>query len=225
MDQLRLTQLLCARICHDLITPVGAINNGFELLGPGLKNFDEEMSYLVQKSAQTAAQRLMMFRAGFSYGGQHLLSTFEKTALLLESFLSSSKIGFQWHDRNTAQTIVDVKDQPEWGRILVNVVHVITESAPKGGDLTISFNDQRDGITTQISLTGNLVELKSDIIVALEGNLLEQDVTAQSVQSYMTAVFMANIPLQFKCLKHNAQEILINVQSQAHSLQKSGTLF
>jgi histidine phosphotransferase ChpT len=225
MDQLRLAQLLCSRICHDIITPVSAINNGFELLGPSLTKVDEEMSFLIQKSAQNAAQRLMIVRAGFSYGGQHLLSSFEKTAQLLESFLSSHKIHFHWSDLATAQKLIDLMDQPLWGRILVNVATVLTEGAPKGGALCLTINEETDLIAAQISFKGNLIELKSDIISALVGSLAEKDVTAHTVLSYLTYIFMENIPLKLKFLKNDLQEILINIQSHTHSLQKSGTLF
>lgn len=225
MDHLRLTQLLCSRICHDLITPVGAINNGFELLGPSLNKADEEMSSLIHKSAQNAAQRLMVFRAGFSYGGQNLLPSFEKTAHFLDSFLRSHKIDFQWNDLKEAQTLVDAKEQPQWGRILINLVSVLTEVAPKGGTLTLKFQDQGEYLLTEIFLKGSLTDLKSDVILALEGMLPEQDVTAHSVQSYLTYLFMEDVPLKLKFLKNNQEEIHISIQSHTNSLQKNGTLF
>jgi histidine phosphotransferase ChpT len=225
MEKLRLAQLLCSRICHDLITPVGAINNGFELLGSNFENIDQEMSYLVQKSAQNAAQRLMMFRAGFSYGGQNLLSSFEKTEQLLRTFLTSHGIQFIWIDRNNAQTLVNPNDQPHWGRILVNLISIIIEVAPKGGELSLSFSDSNGHLSAHVSLKGNLVELKPAIGLALEGALAEQDVTAQSIQSYLTFILMEAVSLQLKLVESNSQNIVLHLENQTGSLQKSGTLF
>jgi histidine phosphotransferase ChpT len=225
MENLRLAQLLCSRICHDLITPVGAINNGFELLGSNFENTDKEMSYLIQKSAQNAAQRLMMFRAGYSYGGQNLLSSFDKTEQLLRNFLNSHGIQFIWSDRSTAQAFVSLNDQPYWGRIIVNLVSIIIEVAPKGGELSLSFIEQSDYIVSQLSLKGDLLELKPEICLALEGSLAEQDVTAQSIQSFLTVLLMNAIPIKLNFLVTSPENITLSLQNQTGSLQKSGTLF
>ncbi|MBM3540521.1 MAG: hypothetical protein FJX51_00610 [Alphaproteobacteria bacterium] len=67
---LRAVELLCSRLCHDLVSPVGAISNGVELLtemGP-----DEEALALVGQSAQAAATRLKFYRVAYGAAGADL---------------------------------------------------------------------------------------------------------------------------------------------------------
>ncbi|SFE23572.1 histidine phosphotransferase family protein [Roseivivax sediminis] len=65
-----LAQLIGSRICHDLISPVGAINNGVELLSmtAGMPPDPEEMS-LIETSARAAAARIKLFRIAFGAAG------------------------------------------------------------------------------------------------------------------------------------------------------------
>ena len=56
-DMLELAALLCSRVCHDLISPVGAIVNGLEVLDDTQKVEDREFALdLIRKSAKTASE-------------------------------------------------------------------------------------------------------------------------------------------------------------------------
>src|SRR5690242_21582385 len=58
-DALELAALLCSRVCHDLISPVGAIVNGLEVLDDNPKPEDRDFAFdLIRKSAKTASARL-----------------------------------------------------------------------------------------------------------------------------------------------------------------------
>ena len=71
LDPLDLAALLCSRVCHDLISPTGAIVNGLEVLEE--KESDEETKTfaldLIKKSAQTASARLQFCRLAFGAAG------------------------------------------------------------------------------------------------------------------------------------------------------------
>jgi hypothetical protein len=58
-----LAALLCSRVCHDVISPVGAINNGLELLDEG--GADEDAMHLIRTSARNASARLQFARIAF----------------------------------------------------------------------------------------------------------------------------------------------------------------
>src|SRR4051794_10979459 len=77
-DTLELAALLCSRVCHDLISPVGAIVNGLEVLDDNPKPEDRDFALdLIRKSAKTASARLQFCRLAFgaagSAGGQDAL--------------------------------------------------------------------------------------------------------------------------------------------------------
>src|SRR5690554_8127201 len=62
-----LAALLCSRVCHDIISPVGAINNGLELLDEG--GADEDAMQLIRASARNASARLQFARIAFGAAG------------------------------------------------------------------------------------------------------------------------------------------------------------
>ena len=62
-----LAALLCSRVCHDIISPVGAINNGLELLDEG--GADEDAMKLIRTSARNASARLQFARIAFGAAG------------------------------------------------------------------------------------------------------------------------------------------------------------
>ena len=69
-DALELAALLCSRVCHDLISPVGAIVNGLEVLDDNPKPDDREFALdLIRKSARTASARLQFCRLAFGAAG------------------------------------------------------------------------------------------------------------------------------------------------------------
>src|SRR5258708_34331116 len=64
--EMRVVELLNARLCHELVSPVGAINNGVELLGEEDPDFVRDAIQLIGQSARKASQRLQFYR--FAYG-------------------------------------------------------------------------------------------------------------------------------------------------------------
>src|ERR1700737_3376259 len=69
-DALELAALLCSRVCHDLISPVGAIVNGLEVLDDNPKPEDGDFALdLIRKSAKTASGRLQFCRLAVGAAG------------------------------------------------------------------------------------------------------------------------------------------------------------
>src|ERR1700739_4565515 len=99
LDALDLAALLCSRVCHDLISPAGAICNGLELLE---ESDDEETRTfaleLIKKSARTASARLQFCRIAFgaagSAGAQIDLGDAEKVA---RGFIEDEKTKLAWN--------------------------------------------------------------------------------------------------------------------------------
>src|SRR5690242_1458021 len=70
IEALDLAALLCSRVCHDLISPTGAIVNGLEVLEEGSDEETKEFALdLIKKSAKTASARLQFCRIAFGAGG------------------------------------------------------------------------------------------------------------------------------------------------------------
>ena len=134
---LDLAALLCSRVCHDLISPVGAIVNGLEVLE---EDKDEETKTfaldLIKKSAGAASAKLQFCRLAFgaagSAGAQIELGDAEKVA---RGLIEDGKITIVW---NLPRELV-AKNK---AKLLLNMLVVAISSIPRGGSLTV---DPADG--------------------------------------------------------------------------------
>ena len=70
VNAIDLASLLCSRLCHDLMSPVGALNNGIELLADETDpDMQEKCLELLADSARATANKLKFFRLAFGAGG------------------------------------------------------------------------------------------------------------------------------------------------------------
>jgi len=129
---LDLAALLCSRVCHDLISPVGAIVNGLEVLD---EDKDEETKTfaldLIKKSAQQASAKLQFCRLAFgaagSAGAQIELGDAEKVA---RGLIEDGKTTIVW---NLPREFVP-KNR---AKLLLNMLMVAIGTIPRGGVLTV----------------------------------------------------------------------------------------
>src|SRR5881398_2804697 len=131
-DTLELAALLCSRVCHDLISPVGAIVNGLEVLDDNPKPEDREFAMdLIRKSARTASAKLQFCRLAFgaagSAGAQIDTGDAEKvTRGLMED--DKTKIGW-----NVPRVLLP-KNRV---KLLLNMLLMAGQSIPRGGQLVV----------------------------------------------------------------------------------------
>jgi len=129
---LDLAALLCSRVCHDLISPVGAIVNGLEVLE---EDKDEETKTfaldLIKKSAAQASAKLQFCRLAFgaagSAGAQIELGDAEKAA---RGLIEDGKTTITW---NLPRELVP-KNR---AKLLLNMLMVAGGAIPRGGTLTV----------------------------------------------------------------------------------------
>src|SRR5208283_3113133 len=129
---LDLAALLCSRVCHDLISPVGAIVNGIEVME---EDKDEETKTfaldLIKKSAYQASAKLQFCRLAFgaagSAGAQIDLGDAEKAA---RGLFEDGKTTIVW---NLPRELV-AKNR---AKLLLNMLIVAVGAIPRGGTLTV----------------------------------------------------------------------------------------
>ena len=132
LGALDLAALLCSRVCHDLISPVGAIVNGLEVLE---EDKDEETKTfaldLIKKSAHQASAKLQFCRLAFgaagSAGAQIELGDAEKVS---RGLLDDGKTTIVW---NLPRELV-AKNR---AKLVLNMLLVGAGAIPRGGTLTV----------------------------------------------------------------------------------------
>src|SRR5215469_3482990 len=177
---LDLAALLCSRVCHDLISPVGAIVNGLEVLD---EDKDEETKVfaldLIKKSAQQASAKLQFCRLAFgaagSAGAQIDLGDAEKVA---RGLLGDDKTAIVWDLPRELQPKNRVK-------LLLNMLLIAVGTIPRGGTLTIGAAEDGNGFNIAASgLNARLAEATSGLLVGSPAH----PVDAHSIQPLYTGI-------------------------------------
>ena len=97
LEPLDLAALLCSRVCHDVISPVGAIVNALEVLeedDPSMKEFALD---LIKKSARNASARLQFARLAFGAAGSAgAMIDLGDAGAVANGFLNDEKLSLDW---------------------------------------------------------------------------------------------------------------------------------
>jgi histidine phosphotransferase ChpT len=128
-SELDLSALISSRICHDLISPIGAINNGLELLGmSGLAPEGPEMS-LISESVMNASARIRFFRIAFGAASDQEIGRTEVLSVL-NDMMQNSRLSVDW---------APLEGQPRNMVRLAFLAILCLESAmPYGGQIKVS---------------------------------------------------------------------------------------
>ncbi len=185
-DALELAALLCSRVCHDLISPVGAIVNGLEVLDDNPKPEDREFALdLIRKSAKTASARLQFCRLAFgaagSSGAQIDLGDAQNMA---RGHIEDGKITITWN----LPRILMPKNRV---KLLLNMLIIAQQTIPRGGTLTIDPIGEGEAMSFRVTSAGlnarvpqNIVDLLSPSSVAsIDAHAVQPDYTRLLAQA------------------------------------------
>jgi histidine phosphotransferase ChpT len=179
-DSLELAALLCSRVCHDLISPVGAIVNGLEVLDDNPKPEDREFALdLIRKSAKTASARLQFCRLAFgaagSAGAQIDLGDAQNMA---RGHIEDGKATITWNLPRLLLPKNRVK-------LLLNMMVIAQQTIPRGGVLTVDPIGEGEAMGFRVTATGLNARLPQNIADQL-GASGPASVDAHAVQPYYT---------------------------------------
>jgi histidine phosphotransferase ChpT len=140
MDAVELASLLCSRLCHDLLSPIGALNNGVELLADETDpEMRERCMELLADSARASANKLKFFRLAFGAAGGfgEDIDTREARAAIEGLYGPEKRIELGWMvagDRLPKSAV----------KLLLNLAMLAGDALVRGGTLDIGA-EQREG--------------------------------------------------------------------------------
>jgi len=178
-DALDLAALLCSRVCHDLISPVGAIVNGLEVLDDNPKPEDRDFALeLIRKSAKTASARLQFCRLAFgaagSAGAQIDLGDAQSMA---KGHIEDGKVTLSWNLPRLLLPKNRVK-------LLLNMLIIAQQTIPRGGTLTIDPVGEGEVMSFRITAAGLNARVPQPVVDSLASSAAAVD--AHAVQPYYT---------------------------------------
>jgi histidine phosphotransferase ChpT len=178
IDSLDLAALLCSRVCHDLISPVGAIVNGLEVLDD--ENDEETKTFaldLIKKSAGTASAKLQFCRIAFgaagSAGAQIDSGDAEKVA---RGFLEDEKTKLDWQLPRLLLPKNRVK-------LLLNMLLVAGQAIPRGGQLGVKPVGEGETMGFTVTASGTNAKVPPNAIL-LSGEAGEEALDAHRIQPF-----------------------------------------
>lgn len=189
---LYLAEILCSRLCHDLIGPVGAINNGMELMADmGVGEGDEALE-LVSASAKSAADKLQVFRLAFGAAGRAAANMSFADAAKLVQLLRTSRITPVWDAAHQP-----VSPSPGDGaiKLLLNMAMLACESLGSGGTVRVEVKPGDDCLKAVIIAEPNRGEprLHDEAAAALDPSFVPHDLGARAVLAYYTRLLAEQI--------------------------------
>ena len=178
-DALELAALLCSRVCHDLISPVGAIVNGLEVLDDNPKAEDRDFALdLIRKSAKTASARLQFCRLAFGAAGSSSAQIDLGDAQnMAKGHIEDGKIAMTWNLPRLLLPKNRVK-------LLLNMLVIAQQTIPRGGTLTIDPIGSGETLSFRVTAAGLNARVPQNIVDML--NSSSSAVDAHAVQPYYT---------------------------------------
>lgn len=177
----RVAELLCSRLCHDLISPVAAFNNGMELLADDPVDMIGDVAELLTFSAGQASARLQFYRVAYGLGGDQAATlSLPDAARLVRGLAEPGKLELDW-PAEPGETI-----GRDATKLALNLAALALEALPRGGRLSVGIS-RGDPLTVSMAGKGTGAGLREEVAAALDPAASATDLTARSVQGWFTA--------------------------------------
>lgn len=175
--------LLCSRLCHDLLSPVGALNNGIELLADETDpEMRERCMELLAESARASANKLKFFRLAFGAAGGfgELVDTREARAAIEGLHGSGEKVKVSWMVEASALPKVAIK-------VLLNLALIAGDALVRGGQLDIAA----EGGEVVIRAEGPRLVLDPELRNALMGEADPDLISPRAAASWLVHMLVS----------------------------------
>ncbi|KQM73322.1 histidine phosphotransferase family protein [Sphingomonas sp. Leaf20] len=173
--------LLCSRLCHDLLSPIGALNNGLELLADETDpTMRARCMELLADSARVSASKLKFFRLAFGAAGGfgEEVATREARAAIEGLIGENKRIELDW--------VVEVPTMPKAAiKVLLNLVLIASESLVRGGRMEIGGEDNAGHLEIVVKVEGARLVLDPEIRRTLIEGQGSDEVTPRAAAAYM----------------------------------------
>lgn len=203
MSAADLAALLCSRVCHDIISPVGAINNGLELLDEG--GADADAMDLIRTSARNASARLQFARIAFGAAGSAgmMIDTGDAESVA-HAFINSEKPELSWQGTRALLPKNKVK-------LLLNMVLVANSSIPRGGKISVFLENLETEPKFRLVTSGPMLRVPAKFLELHSTGKLEEAIDAHAVQPYYTLLLAQEAKMTIS-IHATAEEIQFTVE-------------
>lgn len=180
-SSLDLAALLCSRLCHDLLSPVGAINNGLELLaGEDDPQMRARCVELLEQSAKISADKLKFFRLAFGAAGGfgEDVPVEEPREVLAALASANERVAFEWATAETTLPKPAVK-------VLLNLGAIGLDALVRGGTLAVGTETSGENVEIAVRASGPKIAFDKSVGQALDGTLDADALSGRTAPAFM----------------------------------------
>ncbi len=179
-----LAAMLCSRLCHDMLSPVGALSNGLELLS--LETDDEmreNVMGLLEQSARTSTNKLKFFRLAFGAAGGFgdRVDMAEPRALIEALLVDKGNITVSW-----ALDVVNLGKPAV--KVLLNFAQIAIDALVRGGTLDVGAEIRAGNCEIVVRAAGPKIGFDDSIGKALEGALDPAELSSRTAAAHMISL-------------------------------------
>ncbi|MEM7172626.1 MAG: histidine phosphotransferase family protein [Pseudomonadota bacterium] len=178
---MRVLELVASRLCHDVVGPVGAVNNGMEMLEDEDFDMADEALGLVADSARQAARSLQFYRMAYGMAGSRGGLGISEIRELADGLLANTKAKMDWDPNLTLEGAPD-----GLGKLLLNMIALAEETLPRGGRLSLALAPQGGGFAARVTAEGLGCALRPESEIGLVDDVAIEDLTPRNVHGFFT---------------------------------------
>jgi len=181
-----LAALLCSRICHDLISPVGALGTGIEILNDESNaDMHDDAIDLIKNSSRQANAKLEFLRDAFGAAGSAPgIIAISDIRTKTENMYAGGKATFDW--QLSSDGLMKAR-----ARLLLNLIMIANGVIPRGGEIIIS--DAQEGDIITLKATGRRARLDTNVERALTGKAPEDGFDGRTIQPFYTGMMVREL--------------------------------
>lgn len=211
MIDLKLAALMSSKLCHDVIGPIGAVNNGIELLqDEGDADMREQALELVSQSAGEASARLQFYRLAFGLAGSMGTEISLRDARQLSrDYMSYGKVSLDWPDdaggaENMSKDAI---------KILCNLVVIAASALPRGGNLTIDGSVSGEDWNFTYTASGTRASLREEVTTAILSGYDNDQLSALNVGIYYVMALCENCGAKVEIAAMEDEKVVLTAHS------------
>jgi len=201
LSDLDLAALLCSRVCHDVISPVGAIANGLELFDdPEMDAETKETALaMVRSSAKTASAKLKFCRIAFGAAGSAGASIdMGEAGEMAKGFVGEERVKLDWQAPRENRPKQQVK-------LLLNMLLIGMAGIPRGGTVTV----EAAGDSFTVRARGERAKLPEALAEVIEGRADLASLDARLVQPYYARLLAQSAGLKLS-LTMDGEDVVVS---------------
>ncbi|MCB9988684.1 MAG: hypothetical protein H6868_05025 [Rhodospirillales bacterium] len=200
---------LASRICHDLISPIGAIHNGLEFMQDMGMDSDEEAMALIAHSSRQASAKLQMFRLAYGAGGNdpHIKpeDVYKNYAAFIEG---DGKITQDWDPHAD----LGFEERPAgYCKMLACALMMASECLPRGGTVTVTAGNPGQ---TMVVASGTDAGPREKVIDALAGRLSADNLEPRLVHPFIVSILAQHYGYAFTLESNEDAKVTISIEKR-----------